>query len=184
RRGSKPPPAAADKSCGSEQGRKGPGRIGSGTSPEVESGVASGLVACSSITVTPDELFDPTGYRDWQANRPPLSAVAAPEWPPRGSAGPRPASEHHLQAELNDPLPIVGAGQLAECAAGRSRNGRGELRMIQSIDKFGVELEPQPLLDLGILDRRHIEVIYPGRANSAEGGRQRLDIGGELLARD
>src|SRR5206468_5091259 len=81
-----------------------------------------------------------------------------------------------------NPLPVVRAGQLAESRAGRSRNWRRELWMIQRIDELRVELETQPFPDLGVLDRRHVEIVYTRRPNPAESGGERLDVRGELLA--
>src|ERR1035437_9051644 len=91
-------------------------------------------------------------------------------------------SECYLQAELDDSLPAVSAGQLAESGTRRSRIRRHELRVIQCVNELGTKLDTEPFLNRYVFDRRYVQVIHARGPNLADIGRHRNDVGRELLA--
>src|ERR1017187_467108 len=91
-------------------------------------------------------------------------------------------SECYLQAELDDSLPAVSTGQLAESGTRRSRIRRHELRVIQCVNELGTKLDTEPFLNRYVFDRRYVQVIHARGPNLADRGRHRDDVGRELLA--
>jgi len=99
---------------------------------------------------------------------------------PRASA----LSELRLQSELPvSRLRHLGSHD-AKRPAGRRRIGDVEARMVQRVVTFGAELNGHALLDLVVLDQRETPRRLAIRADSAELGRETLNVVRELLCAD
>jgi len=92
----------------------------------------------------------------------------------------RDLSKQQFHAKLNDPRIGCGANHAKVGSAERSA-GRSEVRVIKAVEKPVSELKSDPLLDVGNLGKREIEIDNTRRADVrqiarriSEGERRRL----------